>query len=82
MFEVSFQDYRTYREFAHDPTPPVERETFATKDEADTRKKELQRIGLTACVTPLVIRTRRNLRGPTPIDGDGPRFNAAWKLAR
>lgn len=82
MFEVSFQDYRTYREHRRDPTPPIERQTFATKEEAEKRKLELQRIGLTACVTPLVIRSRQNLRGPTPIDGDGPRFNAAWKLAR
>jgi hypothetical protein len=33
-----------------------------------------------ACVTPLAIRRTRRFRN-TPIDDEGPRFNANWTLA-
>jgi hypothetical protein len=61
--------------------PPVQRETFTDKGEADRRKGELKSSRVVACVTPLVIRHGTRFRN-TPIDGDGPRFNAGWKLAK
>jgi hypothetical protein len=61
--------------------PPIERETYETKEAADRRKTELQSSRVIACVTPLVIRRGRRFRN-TLIDGEGPRFNAGWKLAK
>lgn len=79
MFELSWQDFRSHQ--FGDPRPPVQRQVFAGKDAADRRKAELQSIGLIACVTPVVVRHRRKAR-PVLIDGEGPRFNAEWKLAK
>jgi hypothetical protein len=78
MWTVSWQDFRRH-EYG-DPMPPIERETFNDKDEADRRKAEMQSHGIVACVTPLAIRRTRRFRN-TPIDDEGPRFNANWTLA-
>jgi hypothetical protein len=77
MWTVSWQDFR--RHAFGDPMPPIERETFETKEAADRRKTELKSSCVIACVTPLVIRHRR--KKPV-LDGDVPIFNAAWKLAK
>jgi hypothetical protein len=79
MWTVSWQDFR--RHAFGDPKPIVQRDTFNDRDEADRRKAELQSCGFVACVTPLAIRRTRWFRN-TPIDGEGPRFNARWKLAK
>ena len=79
MWTVSWQDFR--RHAFGDPMPPIKRETFETKEAADRRKTELQSSRVIACVTPLVIRHGTRFRN-TPIDGEGPRFNAEWKLAK
>jgi hypothetical protein len=76
MWTVSWQDFRRH-EFG-DPMPPIERETFETKDAADRRKTELKSSRVAACVTPLAIRHRRQ---KPRLDGEAPRFNADWKLA-
>jgi len=77
MWTVSWQDFR--RHAFGDPMPPIERETFETKEAADRRKTELKSSRVIASVTPLVIRHRR--QKPT-LDGEGPIFNAEWKLAK
>jgi hypothetical protein len=59
--------------------PPIGRETFETKEAADRRKTELKSSHVVACVTPLVARRRRQ---KPRRDGEGPRFNAEWKLAK
>ena len=79
MWTVSWQDFR--RHAFGDPMPPIERETFETKAAADRRKTELKSSHVVACVTPLVIRRTRRFRN-TPIDGEGPRFNENWTLAK
>jgi hypothetical protein len=76
MWTVSWQDFRRH-EFG-DPMPPIERETFETKDAADRRKTELKSSRVVACVTPLAIRHRRK---KTMLDDEGPIFNVGWKLA-
>jgi hypothetical protein len=76
MWTVSWQDFRRH-EFG-DPMPPIERETFETKDAADRRKTELKSSRVVACVTPLAIRHRRQ---KPRLDGEAPRFNANWTLA-
>lgn len=82
MFKVSYQDLRDWKPFIGQKKPAPQQESFASKEEADKRKHELQAIGVLACVTPLSIRHNANPKGPTPIDGDGPRFNAAWRMGR
>jgi hypothetical protein len=72
-----WQDFRRH-EFG-DPKPPIERETCETKDAADRRKAELQSCGIVACVTPLVVRRRRQ---KPRLDDEGPRFNENWTLAK
>jgi hypothetical protein len=79
MWTVSWQDFR--RHAYGDPMPPVQRETFTDKGEADRRKTELRSERVIACVTPLVIRHETRFHN-TPIDGEGPRFNAGWTLAK
>jgi hypothetical protein len=77
MWTVSWQDFR--RHAFGDPMPPIERETFETKEAADRRKGELKLSRVVVCVTPLVIRRGRQ---KTVLDGEGPIFNAEWKLAK
>jgi hypothetical protein len=76
MWTVSWQDFHGH-EFG-DPMPPIERETFDTREAADRRKAELQSCGIVACVTPLVIRHRRQ---KPRLYGEAPRFNENWTLA-
>jgi hypothetical protein len=77
MWTVSWQDFR--RHAFGDPMPPIERETFETKEAADRRKTELKYAeSVVACVTPLVVRRRRQ---KPRLDDEGPRFNANWTLA-
>jgi hypothetical protein len=78
MWTVSWQDFR--RHAFGDPMPRVQREIFETKALADRRKTELKSSRVVACVTPLAIRRTRRFRN-TPIDDEGPRFNANWTLA-
>jgi hypothetical protein len=77
MWTVSWQDFRRH-EFG-DPKPIVQRDTFDTQEAADRRKAELQSCGIVACVTPPAIRHRRR---KSMLDGEGPRFNADWTLAK
>ena len=76
QWTVSWQDFR--RHAFGDPMPPVQRETFETKDAADRRKAELKSSRVVACVAPAVIRRRRQ---KPRLDDEGPRFNAGWTLA-
>lgn len=55
-FDVSSQDFRTHR-FGEDP-PRVAVEQFKSEEEALRRRKELQAMGLIACVTPTTVRKR------------------------
>jgi hypothetical protein len=59
--------------------PRVQREIFETKALADRRKTELKSSRVVACVTPLAIRHRRQ---KPRLDGEGPRFNENWTLAK
>lgn len=77
MWTVSWQDFR--RHAYGDPMPPIMHETFESKEAADRRKDELKSGRVVACVTPLVIRQQRRRQ---PLDGEGPSFNAGWKLAK
>jgi hypothetical protein len=77
MWTVSWQDFRRH-EFG-DPKPIVQRDTFNDRDEADRRKAELQSCGIVACVTPPVVRRRRQ---KSRLDDEGPRFNENWTLAK
>jgi hypothetical protein len=77
MWTVSWQDFR--RHAFGDPMPPIERETFETKEAADRRKGELKLSRVVVCVTPLVI--QRSRQKPV-LDDEGPIFNAGWKLAK
>jgi hypothetical protein len=77
MWTVSWQDFR--RHAFGDPMPPIERETFETKELADRRKTELKSARVVVCVTPLVIRHRRQ---KPMLDGEGPTFNKNWTLAK
>jgi hypothetical protein len=77
MWTVSWQDFR--RHAFGDPKPIVQRDTFDTREAADRRKAELQSCGIVACVTPLMVRHRR--QKPRP-DSEAPRFNENWTLAK
>jgi hypothetical protein len=50
MWTVSWQDFR--RHAYGDPMPPVQRETFETKEAADRRKVELKLSRVIACDGP------------------------------
>jgi hypothetical protein len=76
MWTVSWQDFR--RHAFGDPKPRIERETCDTREAADRRKAELQSHGIVACVTPLVVRRRRQ---KPRLYGEAPRFNENWTLA-
>jgi hypothetical protein len=73
MWTVSWQDFRSHA--FGDPMPPIERETFETKEAADRRKAELKSSHVVACVTPLVIKKKRER-------AEVSTFNAGWKLAK
>jgi hypothetical protein len=77
QWTVSWQDFRRH-EFG-DPKPIVQRDTFDTREAADWRKTELQSCGVVACVTPLAVRRRRQ---KPRLDGEAPRFNENWTLAK
>jgi hypothetical protein len=77
MWTVSWQDFR--RHAFGDPKPPIERETCDTREAAERWKAELQSCGFVACVTPLVIRHRR--QNPR-LYGEAPCFNKNWTLAK
>lgn len=57
MFVVSWQDYRSHK--FGDPKPYVTKERIAWREKAETRKVALQELGMIACVTPLVIKRRK-----------------------
>lgn len=84
MFVVTYQDLRGWKPFnKYYPKPAPVEEMFVDEPAAQARKRQLHEEGLIACVTPHVVKhTLRNTKGPTPIDGEGPRFNAGWRMSR